>query len=164
MSEQLEPPAPSAVVHKIPDALKGAILRMSGQGASSQDVATWLDSQGVQVTARAVRKFLNKVADERAPTAMAVTAEQLGKTLVADLEALEDIKERARETWQKAQQDGDYRGAAAALSAENAAIQTCMKARGLGGDRGGGSAPGSPASTTTAVAAIVILPAEAQNA
>jgi len=80
----------------IPPNLEAEVLAKAGEGLSCPRLAAWLkETHGLKVSARAVQRFLRDIAEERKPIAQAVIRDKLGKTLTADLDAVEGLLSRA---------------------------------------------------------------------
>jgi|GEM_PF-4330235 len=81
----------------IPPDREADILARAGAGEGTESIAAWLSGElGRKINGRRVREFLERCRAERAPIARAVIAEKLGRTLTADLDAVDGILERAR--------------------------------------------------------------------
>lgn len=92
----------------IPPDLEPAILAKSGEGLSAQAIAAWLLSEHhVEASRPAVQRFLARIAKERKPIAQAVARSKLSKEVVADLDAVNGVLERARADEKAAAQTDD---------------------------------------------------------
>ena len=87
----------AATASKIPEALRPEVLAKAGNGEGSEAIAAWLLAEhGLKITGRSVRSFLAARREERAEVTKSVIAEKLGKTVFADLDAVDGILARAR--------------------------------------------------------------------
>src|SRR6266403_812734 len=81
----------------IPPELHALVLQLAGEGKSSEEIAAELwRSHKVEVERSNVRRLLRRYREERADVAKGVIRDELRKRLVADLDALQDLHERAR--------------------------------------------------------------------
>src|SRR3990167_4247151 len=86
----------------IPPASESEVLAKAGEGWTTRRISQWLkDEKGIEASHATVAKLLAKARSFRADVAKVVVREELGKTLLTDLEHLEairaDLAERAKE-------------------------------------------------------------------
>jgi len=92
---------------KIPPELKPEILKLYNSGKDSEDIASWLWlTHKVEVTSRAVRRFLKNKRDETAAVAKVVVREELRKHVLPCVDRLVGIMRRARKLEREAEKVG----------------------------------------------------------
>src|SRR5216684_8433249 len=71
---------------KIPPALEPELMKLAGDGKTSEDLAQWLwREHKIEVSSRQVRAFIKRRRDELADVAKAVVREELRKRLLPAL-------------------------------------------------------------------------------
>jgi predicted transcriptional regulator len=81
----------------IPPELHAWVLAKAGEGKTGDEIAEllWREHK-VETTGRSVRKLLESYRTERADVSKGIIRDELRKRLVADLDALQDLHQRAR--------------------------------------------------------------------
>jgi len=77
----------------LPATLESEVLAKAAENMSVRQISAWLETaHATKVSAATISRFLAKRRTERADVAKTVVREQLGKTLNADLDRLEQIR------------------------------------------------------------------------
>jgi hypothetical protein len=87
----------------IPDNLQAEVLQRAGRGETGEQIAAWLSEeltrqrgQPVTVVKQRVNELLARIRKERAPIAQAVVAAAVAQHVGADLNAVDELVQRAR--------------------------------------------------------------------
>lgn len=75
---------------KIPTAVESELLEKAAHGASTRELSQWLrDTKGIDASYKSVQRLLKSKHAERAEVSKAVLRQELGKTVLTDIERLE---------------------------------------------------------------------------
>lgn len=81
----------------IPDNMQAEVLERAGRGETGEQIAAWLtEALGREVSKQRVNELLARIRKERAPIAQAVVAAKVAETAGRDLDAVEQLVQRAR--------------------------------------------------------------------
>lgn len=134
---------------KIPPERHHEVLARAGLGETSEQIARWLETVGLTVSDRAVRRLLAKTKQFRADAVQAAVREKLAPVATTDLDELGAIADRLAGYERQAAEAGEWETAIRAAKAHADVRDKRLHYTGL-------DAP--DAAQAPAVTAIVVLP------